>query len=201
MSGVGVRLVAVFLGVGAVAGLGALSQVPWPWRGPQHAVIRLTWRARGHRLEECRRLSPDELAKLPVHMRREEVCEGRILAYGLRVSLDGRTVVDEMVRPAGARADRPLYVFHEIPVPPGERVLGVSFLREDVLEGAARSAEEERERGMKGDSAVGQRSLAQEAPAELRFAGRLRLEAGQVALVTYDPDERRIVVQGYGGVP
>lgn len=54
---------------------------------------------------------------------------------------------------------------------------------------------------MKGDSAVGQRSLAQEAPAELRFAGRLRLEAGQVALVTYDPDERRIVVRGYGGVP
>jgi len=178
MSGSPMRVVATVLGLAAIAGLGALSQVPWPPRGPQHALIRLAWRTRGHRVEECRRLTAEELARLPVHMRQEEVCEGRVFSYRLRVLLDGRVVAQEDVRPSGGRGDRLLYVFREISVAPGERMVEIAWVREDD--------------GQSGP---------QEAPAVLRFEERLVLEAGQVALVTYDPERRTLVRRGYGVVP
>jgi hypothetical protein len=161
-------------------------------------------------------------------MRREEVCEGRVLAYRLRVVLDGDTVADETVEPRGARADRPLYVFHEIRAQPGIRVLDVVFVREDSLRGATRGDEgttggderatagdvgatgddKETTRGDKvttggEDSAVreGRAGRVQETPAVLQFSERLELEPRQVALITYDPERRALVLKGYGQTP
>ena len=70
-TGLGIVVAAV-----AVATLAALSAIPWtPEPGPE-AVVRLSWRARGERVEVCRDLSAEELEALPQHMRRERVCEG-----------------------------------------------------------------------------------------------------------------------------
>ncbi|MBI3983661.1 MAG: hypothetical protein HY337_12175 [Gemmatimonadetes bacterium] len=203
----GMRVVGGVLALAAIVGLGALSQVPYPPEPPAHAVIRLTWRTRSKRVDECRRLTTEEQAQLPAHMRREEVCEGRVLAYRLRVVLDGDTVADETVEPRGARADRPLYVFHEIPAPPGVRVLDVAFVREDSLRGATGGDEgttggDERATGGE-DSAVreGRAGRVQETPAVLQFSERLELEPRQVALITYDPERRALVLKGYGQTP
>ncbi|MBI2535483.1 MAG: hypothetical protein HYW06_00585, partial [Gemmatimonadetes bacterium] len=107
------------LAVGMTLALGWLSQVPYDAAGDVDAVVRLAWRTRGTRVEECRRLTAAERERLPIHMRQEEVCQGRTVPYRLVVVLDGRSVVNEAVYPSGARADRPLYVYHEFAVRPG----------------------------------------------------------------------------------
>jgi hypothetical protein len=122
------------LAVCGVAGLVALSDVTTVVNGSAGGLVRLSWRAVGERIEKCRVPSEEELAALPPHMRQKEICEGNLAPFALEVHLDGERVVDREVRPAGAREDRPTYVFEEIPVAPGPHDLEVVFA---VAEGEA----------------------------------------------------------------
>lgn len=162
---------ALLLAMAAMLAIASLSRVRPPEPAAAEAVLRLSWRTRGERVEECRRPSEQELASLPVHMRREEVCEGRVLPYHLRVELDGRTVVDDTVRPAGARGDRPLYVYHEVPVQPGSHHLAVRFVR------------------------AGDHHARGHAPRRLELEKAVGVGAGEVALVTYDVDRQELVLR------
>jgi hypothetical protein len=176
------RTAAAALAVLVTTAIAALSRVPYEPAQPEAALIRLSWRAPSAFVEECRTLTPEELERLPVHMRRERVCEGRLLPYRLRVALDGRTVLDEVVRAAGAREDRPLYVFHELPVPAGEHRLHVTW---------------EREESETADPAGGTGG-ANPAPVRLALEAHLRLAARDISLITYDMDERVLVARGRG---
>jgi len=176
------RALAVAVAVAALFGLGALSRAPYTADRAEHAVLRLTWRARSERVEECRRLTPEELERLPVHMRQEERCEGRVLSYRLRVSLDGVRAVDELVHAAGARHDRPLYVFRDLTLEPGSHALVVTFVREGEIPAGARThTEEEQEEPP--------------TPPRLMLDTAVTLAARRVLLVTYDEEDRRLVVQ------
>lgn len=168
--------VAIAVAVLGTVGLGALSQVPYDHEPASHAVIRLAWRTRGATVEECRRPSAEELAKLPAHMRQEEVCEGRVLPYRLTVSVDGRPTIDRTVRARGARADRPLYVFDEIPVAPGEHRLAIGFAPLPSRSG----------------DAIGDRAPT---PDRLDWEGAIRLSPKEIALITYDDERRMLVVR------
>ena len=119
----------------AVFALGALSRVPYTPADAGHGVLRLSWRVRGERVQECRRLTPEELEALPLHMRRPEVCEGRIAPYRLRVAIDGSVVEDTLIRAAGAREDRPIYVLRDFPLAPGAHVVDIAFAREGAPAG------------------------------------------------------------------
>lgn len=184
------RVPAGVLGVAALLAIGAATRFPYPAAPPDHGVLRLSWRTRGERVEECRRLTPAEIAQLPIHMRREEVCEGRVLPYLLVVEMDGRLLLRERVLPAGARHDRPLYVFHEIPIPTGEHRLAVRFVREDTR----------RERG--GGSGRGRDDDHSErrsaTPSYLELETGFRARPGEVTLVTYDADQRELVARSPG---
>lgn len=171
------RWAGVLLGLCAALGVAALSRVPYPAADPEQAVLRLSWRTLGERVEECRKLSQEELAELPVHMRRPEVCEGRLVPYELVVELDGEPVIREVVTPAGARGDRPLYVHRELGLAPGSRRLSVRFLRESTANPAAPGE----------DGAP--------TPARLELDRAVELRAGEVLLVTYDPDQRSLVAR------
>lgn len=171
----GAALVALLI----VLGIAALSRVPYDADHAEDAIIRLSWRTRGEAVRECRTLSEEELANLPVHMQRTEVCEGRVLSRHLLVQVDGRPVVDDTVRAAGARGDRPLYVYYEIPVPAGVHVVHVRFVPEAT---AASSSP--------GDGSA--------PPAVLDLEARLDLNAGDIALVTYDADLQALVARRSG---
>src|SRR5579885_3628612 len=123
------RALGAITAAASLAFLAALSRVPYAAEPGADALLRLAWRARGERVEQCRRLTPAELARVPAHMRQEIQCTGRIVPYRLRVALDGREVINELVQAAGARHDRPLYVFRELRVPPGPPALAVRFAR------------------------------------------------------------------------
>lgn len=156
----------------AAAGLlVAGSQLRWQSHPTDEALVRLSWRASSRPVEECRTASAEELAALPVHMRRETICERRHAPFRLHVRLDGKPERDVVIEPAGATGDRPLYVFEELPVPPGPHRLSVTF-------------EEER---------AGERAATQ--------AGALRLDASieiapdEIALITLDASGERLVVR------
>jgi hypothetical protein len=185
-SGALVRTVlAVIVLVAGVASLAALAGVPYAAEHPGDAVIRLAWRARGERGQRCRRLSPDELAKLPVHMRQEEVCERGMLPYHLRVAIDGRTMVDQEVRAGGAQSDRPLFVFQELPVPPGEHRVTITFERAE--------SHDDKNRGQ-ADEESDDRELRdlRATPRRLTLDETVTLAARAIVLVTYDDERRRL---------
>jgi hypothetical protein len=179
VSGATRGIVAVALvAVGALA-LGVLTRVPYAMEDSADAELRLTWRARASQVEECRRLTAAEQEALPVHMRREVICEGRVASYRLEVRVDGEIRHGSTIRGAGARGDRPLYVFDAIRLPPGHHEVDVVFER--IGDPAADTA------------ATPPRSGS--VPDRLELREHLELAAGEVALVTYDATERRLVLR------
>ncbi|MEX0912399.1 MAG: hypothetical protein WD737_12470 [Gemmatimonadota bacterium] len=177
------HLVGTLVAVAGVFIMAALTRVPWDV-GETHAFVRLSWRTPGEFVEECRRPSAEELAALPVHMRREEICEGRMISYRLRVAIDGRAVIDESVRAAGAREDRPLYVYRDLPVSPGDHEILVRWDPERPA-GARR---------VDGRSTPGGRGAVD----GLAITATVRLEPREIALVTYDRNLRRFILRGAG---
>jgi hypothetical protein len=165
-------------GAGLLALLRLASFVPYTAERDVGAIVRFAWRARGERVQDCRRRTPDELAKLPVHMRQEEICEGRILPYRLMVQMDGAAAVDQLIHGAGAREDRPLYVFQDLVVSPGTHRVGVTFTREGAPPADSTTA-------------VG----ALTTPARLTLDTVLTLGSRRVVLVTYDEEREQLVVR------
>jgi hypothetical protein len=109
------------------AGIVLGTSVPWVAEPGGDALIRLSWRAVGERIEECREPSAEEQARLPAHMRQSRICERRLAPFHLVVHLDGRPALDEVVAASGARDDRPTYVFRELRVPPGDHRVELRF--------------------------------------------------------------------------
>ena len=120
---------------GAAVAIGGLAAVFWASHAPvrvhdsNDAVLRLAWSARPERVETCRQLSDDELAKVPPHMRQPVACAGAAAQYRLTVTLDRRLVSDEMVHAGGLRQDRWLYVFKELRVPASAADVEIRFER------------------------------------------------------------------------
>jgi hypothetical protein len=160
-----------------------LSFTPYTAERDIGAIVRLAWRTRGEQVRDCRRRSPEELQRLPVHMRQEEVCEGRLLPYRLVVSVDSVSLVDRLVHGAGAREDRPLYVFQDLIVEPGPHRISVRF----TLETPSAQPESDQDRG---DAAL------PAPPPRLALDTMLTLGARRVLLVTYDEERERLVLRG-----
>jgi hypothetical protein len=161
------RSAGLLLALVFTAALVVASRLPWQVHGEDEAQIRLSWRTVSEPLRECRKPTPEELAALPLHMRMEEICERRHAPFRLAVRIDGATVRDALREPAGARGDRPLYVFEEIPVPPGPHRIEVEFHEE--LDGGARRA-------------------------PLRLSHEVRLAPREIALITLDASGDQLVL-------
>lgn len=174
---------AVRIGIGsalvlaAVVATGALTRFDYR-TGGSAGELRLAWRMAVPRVVECRTPTPEELAELPVHMRQEEICEGRPVSYRLEVRVDGELRHRHTVRAEGARADRPMQVFETLTLEPGARDVRVVFERAD--EGDASSSE------------------STSLPDRLVFDRRVDVAARDVVLVTWDADRRALVRAAVG---
>jgi hypothetical protein len=143
----------------------------------EHGVVRLAWSVRPERIENCRARTADELARLPQHMRQATVCEGETAQYQLTVRRDGEVVVRQRVRGGGWRRDRRLYVFHEIPVRPGDSAIDVQFDRV----------------GSGGANPAGAAAAPDVTPPHLAFSERLSVTAREVVLITYSPERAAFI--------
>jgi len=198
------RGLGVSVAFATVLGIAWLSHAPYHIRPDEAGIIRLAWSARPERIESCREPSEAELAQLPAHMRQKVVCEGTSARYRLRVSRDGASLVDEVVRGSGLRHDRPLYLLRDLPTAPGRHEIAVRFERIDSLTPVAPAAPDSGERG--GDSLIAglpgrDRREADErrhrrleaVPARLSLDQTVVLDPRQILLVTYDVEGRRLV--------
>jgi hypothetical protein len=104
-----------------------LSRVPWSAAPATDGALRLAWQYKSQPVERCRTATPEELTKLPQHMRRTTICERELRSYRLEVALDGGAAHVDTVRARGARADRPLAVFGQVPVRPGTHAVRITF--------------------------------------------------------------------------
>ncbi len=166
-------LLGVLLALGTTIGLGALSRAPYAAHSAEQAFVRLSWRSAGRWVSECRPRTQEEVARLPVHMRREEECERRLLPQHLAVRLDGAPVIADTVRAAGALGDRPLYVNRELRVDPGTHSLTVEFL---------------------GAGEVGDASAS--AGTRLALDTVLTLSPREITVITLSPDGTELVLMG-----
>jgi hypothetical protein len=170
----------------------------------QPAQLRLSLSARPGRVERCRELSDDELAKLPAHMRLRTRCEGYSARYLLTIVVDERTLTADTLRGGGLRHDRPLHVFQEHDVAPGPQRIRVEVTRVD--EGTTATTEDhDRDRGAPSDTLLGGRAerereertrrVAEAMPSRLVIDTTMSLVPGGVVLVTFDQNTRRLTMR------
>ncbi|MBA3854383.1 MAG: hypothetical protein C0503_08210 [Gemmatimonas sp.] len=128
------RVVLLVLGGLAAWGLAASSAVDLPWHGANAAALRLSWVARPERIETCRDLTREELDERPAHMRQARECVGASATYRLSIAVDGQPAVERVLRGAGLRNDRAIFVLDEHPVAPGARRVAIRFTRVEPFE-------------------------------------------------------------------
>lgn len=187
------------LALAVIASTGVLTRYEYVAEPEEAAALRLAWRARVPLVAECRRLTPEEQAELPIHMRREEVCEGEVASYRLEVMVDGDIRHRATVAGAGARGDRPLYVFETVPLTPGRHDVRIVFARigGDRVEGPVAGVEGE-QGGEDGEDVVGgahARRGAETVPDRLVLDQSVEVSSREIALVTYDATRRELVVR------
>lgn len=184
---------------GGLALLAWSSSVSLPFHAQESAQLRLSWSARPERIETCRTLTAEELAQREEHMRQRVDCVGSSATYALRVEVDDRLVGESVVRGAGLRHDRPLYLLREFAVPPGTHLVRVTFTRRERTDNDAAAfapvTSPEADTGLFAGRA--EREAAEHArraraalPPRLDLDTTLTLGPRGVALVTFDPERR-----------
>ena len=193
----------------ATAGLMLLiawaSAAPLRLRDADTSRLRLSWSARPERIEQCRTVSAEELARREEHMRQRVECEGHFATYELKVESDGSELHEQVVRGAGLRHDRPLYLLRDLTLAPGVHRIRVTFERREKTDDdaaafttvapagsdsgifAGRAEREVTERARRARAAI---------PPRLALDTTLMFTVGRVTIVTFDPDSRTLHVLG-----
>ncbi len=106
-----------------IALVALLSRFPSGENSPV-GVLRLNWKTVGEKI----RIEAAEVADdVPAHMRPQQDFEERMRDYQLSATIDGKLWLDQLMRPPGLHHDRPISVFEETTLPPGEHRIQVKF--------------------------------------------------------------------------
>jgi hypothetical protein len=102
--------------------LAAFSAFPWVASPPGVALLKVAVKHVASPVEAGVTLSREELEKLPRHMRPMGGQGGESRGRRdttVRVTLDGRPILDRTYRPSGLRGDGPTFVYEEVQLRPG----------------------------------------------------------------------------------
>jgi hypothetical protein len=83
------------------------------------AVMMLTFVHGADRRGECRRLSPEEIARLPPNMRRVQDCPRVRRPIYVELDVDGRNIYRANLPPTGIAGDGPSRVYQRFVLPTG----------------------------------------------------------------------------------
>jgi hypothetical protein len=86
---------------------------------PDAAMIKLSFIHVGQRRVECRKLSPDEIARLPPNMRLTLDCPRERLPVFIELELDGKLLLRREIKASGLSHDRASSIYQKFVVPPG----------------------------------------------------------------------------------
>jgi len=179
------------------------SAAPVRYHRAGMARLRLSWSARPERMESCRAVSHEQLEREEEHMRQRVECEGQFATYALRVEADGRLMTESVVRGAGLRHDRPMYLLRDLDVPTGVRHVRITFDRRERAANeaavAAPTLGAESDTGLfagRAEREAVERARRRRAaiPARLTLDTMLTFAPDRVMVVTFDADRRALAV-------
>jgi hypothetical protein len=107
--------------------LGAVSDLGYRAPGIDGSEFVVSLKHPGLASENCRELTPEELAATPVHMRKERICERTRPPVRLRVAIDGATALETSIAPSGIWKDGNSVSVERIPVEPGTHRVNVAI--------------------------------------------------------------------------
>ena len=84
------------------------------------AMITVAFAHAGETREECRRLSQEELMKLPPNMRKPEDCPRERSPIIVEATLDGKSIYNKTMLPPGIFNDGGVNIFYSSKVPAGK---------------------------------------------------------------------------------
>jgi hypothetical protein len=112
--------------------IGVFSQWPhYRHLEPDQALVKLSFVRVGKPVGDCRKLSDEELAKLPPNMRTPTVCPRERSPLTVQLAIDGQAVLERSAPPSGLKRDGASAMYERIVVPAGERHIAVQ-LSDDV---------------------------------------------------------------------
>ena len=117
-------------------GLGYFSNSPtYTHLDPEMALIKLSFSHASQHKEECRRLSPEEIAALAPNMRHPVECPRQRLPVLVEMIMDGNTLLRKAYTPTGLAHDGAASAYEKIPVTPGLHKLTVRLRDSDREDG------------------------------------------------------------------
>jgi hypothetical protein len=194
-------VVAAVVTFGALFALARASAAPLAYNDHNMARLRLSWSARPERIEVCRALTAEEIARLGEHMRQRVECTGNFASYDLRVELDGRILDEAIVRGSGFRHDRPLYVLRDFTIASGRHRVRISFTRREQAAGDSVAPEIDATLGADTGLFAGradrerverQRRARAAVPAWLALDTAIVMQPGHVVVVSFDVDQKAL---------
>jgi len=93
--------------------------------GPDAAMIKLSFTHVGQRKVECRRMSPEEIARLPPNMRLTLDCPRERLPVLIELDLDGKLLLRRELAASGLSHDRASSIYQKFVVPSGRHLVAV----------------------------------------------------------------------------
>ena len=96
---------------------------------PSEASIKLSFSHAGAHVEECRRLTQEELNRLPPNMRRPTECPRARVPLLVELELDGQRLYRDELPPSGLSSDGASTAYRKFPVAAGRHHL-VARLRD-----------------------------------------------------------------------
>ena len=123
-------IAALFVAVAALADWPIYRQIP-----QGSSVVILTFVHGADRRAECRRLSPEEIAKLPPNMRKVDDCPRQRRALYVELDVDGRALYRASLPPTGIAGDGPSRAYQRFVVPAGEYDIAVRMRDTPRLDG------------------------------------------------------------------
>ena len=105
---------ALFASVAVLSNRPAYRQTP-----PGTGIIMLAFVHGADRRTECRRLTPEEIAKLAPNMRRTQDCPRKRRPLFVELGVGGRTIYQASLRPTGIAGDGPSRVYERFVMPAG----------------------------------------------------------------------------------
>lgn len=87
------------------------------------AQIKMSFAHGAARTRECRRLTPQEIAKLPPNKRRPNTCDRARVAVHVQLDVDGKVIYDARLEPTGLAGDGPARAYEKFIVSPGAHIV------------------------------------------------------------------------------
>lgn len=120
------------------------SMLPWSGGRDEEPRLAVSFKHPGALTEVATGPTPEEIAKLPVHMRPQRTTERRRADVRLKVVVDGAVLLERTYPPGGIWGDGPSVALEEFPVSAGRRRVSV-FLSDDGGEGWNLQADQDME--------------------------------------------------------